>query len=388
MVVTEKKGMKKMAKGKNLLPKVTCSALILAGVFTGMYIGANNIASVGAADKEDVVEYSQEANDIGVENDIVVASLDVKTSLDLDFIPRLAQNTTQNNQILLFNPTTGEIVATYEFGEKDFIYGASETKNGYFVIHVGEIDMFSHQLWAGKLDYVWEMDEDDLTDYLEENFPYIPESERNFRVVIFDRNLNVVDTLPGETEENNLNLWGSIVKFEDGILYVYSTLSIPDAVGESFGAFSIIPAYLRRLNLTTGEIDILFEFDNSMNLIEFIGENYILIDQVVDGTARTVRGAINLETGELIDLERKIVLEGEDVVTHLEASGVNLEAWVNFGNSLDYLEIYEWDTELLEYFSITFDDPYNFERLMELGFFSHFNGSYYFTDPSEFIEWN
>jgi len=367
-----------MTKKQNTLLKVITSMLVVACIGIGVYISAN------ATPTEDDFIDSMYYYDYNDENELLE---DVETELveipsNLGFIPRLAQSNHQN-RIILFNHDTGDVVASYSFSEYERIYGAIETGTGYYIVHVGEDDLFSYQLRTGMLDYIWEMEEEEKNAYITENFPEIPESERNFRIIVFDKNLNIVETFPGETDENHLKLWGSVATFENGELIIYDTLSIPGEVGESFGTFSIVPAHVRRLNLTTGEIDILFEVENSMHLMKFIGERYVLVERVVN-VGVTVAGmresVLNLETGELFDLSIDVLLEGEDVVSsHLELMGVSLESWVSFGNSLDYMETSIWDTELIEYFGISLN-PRNFEILSARGIYHTVGGFYFFSE--------
>lgn len=359
--------------------KIVISALILLGIGANLYASAHTTPY--AATEGDSVENSYES--------IVYKPTEYEEIValpSLDFTPKLAQCGTQMNQILLFNPTTGDVVATHDFGAYERIFGTIDLGNGYYAIHVGENDLFSHLLWNGMLDYIWEMEDEEANAYIKENFPEVSESERNFRVVIFDQHLNIVETLPGETEENGLSLWGSVATFIDGMFTIYDTKSIPGEVGESFGAFAIIPAHVRRHNLSTGDIDILFEVPNSMNFVEFIGDRYILVQRVVDGSGGQREAVLNLETGELIDLGHTVRLEGDDVVSHLESLEINLEAWVSFGNSLEELDTFVWDNKLLEYFGINFDSCEYAEILWGRGFTPSFDGTYFFSDPGLFNE--
>lgn len=126
--------------------------------------------------------------------------------------------------------------------------------------------------------------------------------------------------MPGETEDNGLNLWGSALRYEEGVLFVYDTRSIPGEGGVSFGAFAIVPAYLRRLNVNTGEVD------NSVNSMEFIGEHHILVEHVVLSDRSTTGhhhmfSVIDLRTGEMTDLQKFEFFEGDDLVAYVRSTG-------------------------------------------------------------------
>ena len=387
-----------MFKENKMQLKVAVGILILLGVFVGMYIGANNIAFVAATNEGEVESLEATFENITPETVELENEGIADDALDLGFIPRIAQSGSNFNQFFLFDPITGEIVASYEFAEYERIFVARDLGSGYYAVHVGEESLLSRQIWSGIYDdmlndtnsEVWEK-------YAAENYPEESESALNYRVIIFDQDLNVIDTLPGETESTGLNLWGSALRFEDGILFVYDTQSILGEEGVSFGAFSIIPAHLRRLNVNTGEIEILFEVDNSMHTMEFIGEHHILVDRlIVDNESisgfRGVRSVIDLETAEVIDLERIEILEGDDVIAYLEAQEINLEAWESFGNSLERLETQVWDTEALERFNIDLEKPDDLDRLiaaeLESGLlrFSVFsNGIVFFYEDGEIV---
>lgn len=281
--------------------------------------------------------------------DVTETPLSAEVPVDLDFILEIALSGSSSNQFLLFNPTTGDIVTTYQFSENEHIFGARSLGDGYYAVHVGELESFD-----------------------------LPESELNFRVIIFDKQLNILDTLPGETGETGLSFFGSAVRFVDGVLFVYSIQQISNEVGGNFDPFAKVPAELRRVNVNTKEIEVLFAVDNLVREMEFIGEHLLL---VMDNSTSS-RRVINLETTGIIDLQQTVFLEGDELIAYLEYHEIDLEAWQQqFGNNV--LERLEWDFEALAYFNL---DPEMFETLSHLtksGQFSVGNGIIRFHDSDD-----
>ena len=277
----------------------------------------------------------------------------IEELMSLDINPLIAKNGINVNQVLLIDPTTGEVLTIYEFDEYEKVSLAKSLGNGYYAVVVGDEDFISRELRLSHIEGVV-VDALDLFEQMDDP-DYFPEQ----RIVIFDENLNYLETV--HFDNDTVHPQGNILKFVDGELFMYTTTSIPGEVGESFGAFSVIPAYFQRINLHTGEITTLFEMNDSKNLIEFIGGHHIL------GIGNLGYVIIDLKTAEVVDLYTIIeVIELEDV-EGLAAHGINVEAWESFGNT--DLEIRGWnidglatlgvDVEALEALYESFDVLWN-----------------------------
>jgi len=212
--------------------------------------------------------------------------------VDLEPIPYIFRNhiTRRNenqltrqdsNQVYLMDLTIGELIAIYDgFDEEDFVNNVWDLGNGYYAVFVGHGISSEHHLGT--------------------------QTERNFRIVIFDENLNHLESLPYD-EEEFLFLWSSILRFVNGELYIY---------GWEWG---IGPLYnFQRINIHTRETETLFQGNQILRLNEFIGEHQILVSEFVPpeyGAAemdfRTLYGVLNLETGiaELFEIEQNYSYE-------------------------------------------------------------------------------
>ena len=200
-------------------------------------------------------------------------SVGVIEEVELEPIPFIFRNRMTgygqlNNQIFLMDLTTSELIETYEVDGADIVNEVWVLENGYYVAWIGNG-------WA------W-------------NFEFESQTERNFRLAIFDENLNYIESLPYD-EEEFLFLWNSLLRFEDGVLYVYGWVWSIEAITD-----------LQRINVHTGEITTLIEGVPFMNLEGFVSSNQILVTKfeapelgATDMTFYTHYGILDLETKEV-----------------------------------------------------------------------------------------
>ena len=284
-----------MLKDKQNLLKVAVGALILTGVFVGMYLGANNFAFVAATDDQNVVYLPTEANDDPIEIEIIENEWFLELA-ELESMPHIVTNgwsSTQVNQVILLDLTTGEPMAIYEFGEYEAVEQVWDLGNGYYAAWVGDEDLWNRSSRLGI----------DLPDDFE--FSWGDELERNFRIVIFDENLNPIDTLPYSEKMHSVIFFNRHIRFENGELFVYDFAPYGQDITWHF----------QRVNLHTGEITVLFETQNHISTHGFIGDNQFLVTDWLYPNGIKY-GIFDLETGDITFSEQQQVFDfGNFVLT-------------------------------------------------------------------------
>ena len=274
--------------------KVLVGVLALTAVFVGMYIGLNNIA-FGLATDYLGTDASYEKIDVDVmefaENDWFAELV------HLESMPHIITNRMNNlyvNQVLLLDLTTGELMATYEFDAYEIVKQVWDLGNGYYAAWVGYeplCDRERRREWILG-DWSEEMPDSDFR---------TPE-ELNFRLVIFDSELNPIDVLTyTEQLSTNLTWWSNVVRYVDGELFIYNFVP---SVGFDMMYFGWdtdleLPWNFQRMNAHTGETEVLFRAEEDVPLYEFIEDNQILVSSFVylyDGTSF---GILDIESGEM-----------------------------------------------------------------------------------------
>lgn len=179
----------------------------------------------------------------------------------LNLEPMLHLESKRVNQVSLLDVTTNQTVATHEFDEYEAVDQLWNLGDGYFAAFVGEEHLWlrAQRLYneagnIGTIDVPW--DERSQT-------------ERNFRIIIFDEQLNMIDEMPFD-EEGNMPLFGSIMIFENGELFIYGTYLDTNCFVNTICRF-------QRLHVKTGEVEILFESDQSLTSHGLIADDQLLI---------------------------------------------------------------------------------------------------------------
>ena len=185
--------------------------------------------------------------------------------------------TIDQNQVILLDLITGEALEIYEFDQQEIVNQVWDFGNGYYAA------------WGGMLGF-------DAEGFV----------ENDFRIVIFDENLNPLETLLYDEIELPV-LFFSVLRMVDGELFVYGQGWNENWATESMTNFL-------RVNVHTGEVTTLFEIEHSLRLHEFISDNQILVfDQTTDwnaGRVHTQYGVLDLDTGEVQLFEREGFAQG------------------------------------------------------------------------------
>lgn len=270
-------------KDKNILFKTVIGVIALIGVFASIYVVINNLAFVSATNDNYLIALEQEGNN----QELPDGNLLLEELANLEPMPHIITNGPESlivNQVILLDLVTGQPMEVHEFGEYDFVYQVWDFGNGFYGAVVAEEDS-----WSRSARFNTELPDD--ADF----------SERwnNIRFVIFDENLNPIDTLVHEWLSKVYQRQAFAVKLVEGQLHIYD--------------FEFCDQYkiwsLQEFNIHTGENTILarvFELRNQMNPASFIGNNKMLMAEWVwldyDSQHDIIYHILDLETGELKSL--------------------------------------------------------------------------------------
>jgi len=240
----------------------------------------------------------------------------------------------QLNQVSLFDLTIGEQVAVYQFDEYEVVQEIWDLGDDYFAVFVGYENSWvrAQRLWLeegniGMADVEW----DERT-----------QTERNFRLVIFDESLTVLDTVPYDEEEHMSIGYGRYVRLVNGEFFVYGTHFDSNCMLNGVCNF-------QRLNAHTAEVEALFGFERGQSLVAhgFVGEYQMLLSATsdggqMDGPLFSIQyGIFDLATGEKHLFERENFLQLEVIYSDSSV----LISGLNTANEVRSGEVIVFDTE-------------------------------------------
>ena len=178
------------------------------------------------------------------------------------------------NRVMLINLLTGESLSSYELDEEEVVDQVWDLGNGYYAA------------WGG-VPGTFDFDTGDI----------VPD---DFRIIIFDENLNSLETLSYDEKALPMLLF-SLLRFVNGELFVYGL-----AWNENWE--DPLTDFLR-INVHTAKVETLFEVNQSLELYEFVNIDQILVfDRIIDWTAgrvHTYYGLLDLETGAVQFFKRE-----------------------------------------------------------------------------------
>jgi len=189
----------------------------------------------------------------------------------LDGLDIISHVTIEQNQLILMDVKTGESRVRYELDAHEVIGQVWDLGEGYYAV------------WGG------------ISGYDDEGFVV-----NDFRLMILDEHLTLLETLTYDDELPELFV--SVLRLVDGELFVYGP-----AFNENWDTEPMTD--FLRINVHTGEVDVLFEIEDSLQLYDFISNDHILVfEQIVDwsaGRVHTNYGILDVETGDTQLFERQ-----------------------------------------------------------------------------------
>jgi len=192
---------------------------------------------------------------------------------------------------------TGTEHFVYEFSEYEGVERIWELEENVFAVLVGLEDLWVREARLRALEGNFS------TNNIEVDF--VPDSERNFRLMLFDNELNRLETLEGDL--GFLRVSHVLLRLEDGNVVAYRWSHTES--GEDLD--------LLRMDLRTGEVETLFVGigDVGFTLWEFVGEDLIVLsgrffDTVPD---KMYYGVLDLGTGEIHLAEAGAIMVGQVV---------------------------------------------------------------------------
>lgn len=259
--------------------KVIIGVLILTGLFTTIYIAVNNIAFVAATTDENLNNFVVNEHDITVETDEFEEDGWFVELENLEPIPHIVSNgfhSIQANQVILLNLATGQPIKVYDFDEYDVVTSVLDFGNNYYGAWVSNEDLWTRSWRLGL-----ELPED-------HDFSY--HREHNLKLVIFDHNLVPIDTLYMEEELSlfafDLNKQNTV--FENGELITTTA--------------SWVTGNYQRINIHTGEIEVLVENLENMNIMSLINQDQAIVESWTE-LENAELGILNFQTGEVAPFE-------------------------------------------------------------------------------------
>ena len=268
---------------------------------------------------------------------IEIADDIVEEGLDLE--PILHFETTKTNQVSLLYVTTNQVVATHEFADYEAVDKIWTLSDGYFAAFVGE-----ENLWMRAQRLHIEAGNTSLLDDVE--FDHRTQTEKNFRIIIFDEKLNILETLPYD-EEEFIAIWGSVMKFTEGTIYIY---------GSNFDAdcFENASCYFQRVNANALTVENLFEYNSRQPFVPqgFTTDNQLLVTVSSSGggpgqgnnpSFSLQYGTVDITTGEKRLLERENFWQLEVIYNEsfMVISGNNTAGGIGHGQRRAEIIIYD-----------------------------------------------
>ena len=181
-----------------------------------------------------------------------------------------------NSRIILIDVATGESLANHELDEHSVIDQVWDLGEGYYIV------------WGGEPSF----DAEGFVD-------------NDFKLMIFDEGLNLLEALMYDEEEFP-QLFSSVLRLVDGELFVYGL-----EAGADWGSMTDF----LRINVHTQEVERLFEVKSSFEFYDFINDHQILIfERLVDwneGSVNTNYGLLDIETGYTQLSERQGFAQGQ-----------------------------------------------------------------------------
>jgi len=167
------------------------------------------------------------------------------------------------SELSLLDLTTGTETHFHDFDER-IIDRHWDLGGGYYAVWGGDVYLDEDEFW-----------------------------QRDFEIIIFDSQLVPVEVLAYDEDEFPW-LFGSLMKLVDGELFVYGPVNGIE--------WSHKIEYLR-VNVHTGESEVIFEGDESISFIKFIDDHLIFISQRHVDVDRMINesyyGILDLTTGEI-----------------------------------------------------------------------------------------
>jgi len=174
-------------------------------------------------------------------------------------------------RIMLIDLTSGEIDNILEGRKEQSFLDISLINEGYYVVEVLDMETWERYLIL-----------------LNSEFQLLKETRYDVPVL--------------------LSLWDTVARIENGELYIYG---FDQSMDWSKGAMG----ELLRVNLHSGEYEVLFEAEATMRLIDFVGNEKVFVEnRVIDIDSETFEiyyGVLNLETGEFNVFESNGFVAGE-----------------------------------------------------------------------------